>query len=175
MKKIIIFFVLIAIFIAVAGCIQTPSNVEQETKGTLNNVSVMLSTPAQTVVQPTFAPLQTSSNYVQPPVQTLIATPTTPAQDPIVGEWSLYGGNMYDCNVIFSTGGSGSANCYAASIPVGSQDFSWQNTGQDQNQTFMTDYNITTTGGQSYEGQYSSLDGQLYSTMLPAGTYLVRG
>lgn len=146
----------------------------------INNTSAYVQSqifPKVTEPQPTFGPLVTSSAY---PVKTSKPSPTVgPAtassNDPIVGQWTLNGQSGYSCYVAAYSDGTGNADCNSFLIPIASKSFHWVNEGDDANQSFMTDYNITEDeSGNYYPAQYSSISGSLYSSMLPANTYLTK-
>lgn len=159
--------------ILVAGCIQTPAQVSQDTKAILNNTSITV--PDITIIQPTFAPVTPNPDRTRIPTRTPAPTLQSVNPDPIVGQWVLTGQTGYSCYVAAYSDGTGRADCNSFLVPVGSKTFHWENTGRDANQSFMTDYNITQDDSDDYySAQYSSISGGLYSTMLPANTYLIR-
>ena len=113
-----------------------------------------------------FAPMVTSSAYNPPPAQTTQAS--TSSSDPIVGNWILTTSQPYSCGATIEGDGTGSVSCEYIYNRV----IKWADVGQDQNQTFLEDYNITdTSDGSVYKAEYSSVSGELYSELLPDGTY----
>jgi hypothetical protein len=174
MRSAILIAGIVMAFVIIMGCLQTPGQVSQSTKAILNNTSIIGPETVPTITQPTFGPLKTSSAYVPRTAQTT-APQFAPVgnKDPIVGRWVLSGQNGYNCDATFGADGSGSADCNSFLVPLFSKSFNWENIGQDVNQSFMTDYNITAEDGTYYSAQFSGVTHAVYSTILPDNTYLV--
>jgi hypothetical protein len=168
MRAIILFPVLIIGCLLIAGC-ATPLEVKQDTSDILNNSSDLLTLPQTMVVPDTLSPLVTSDSYV--PRSTVSKTTVSSPTDPIIGNWKLSTGAPYSCSASVLEDNTGAISCEL----IYNKDIAWENLGQDQNQTWMTDYNITdTSSNEVYSAQYSSMTDKLYSGILPGGTYFVR-
>lgn len=171
------FFLALVISMAIictAGCIQSPGQVAQDTKEVLNNTSLINPSivPVE-AIQPTFAPVTPSRATITKSTPAPIRTQVS--NDPIVGQWTLNGQSGYSCYIAAYPDGTGRADCNSFLVPVATKSFHWVNEGVDANQSFMTDYNITEdNGGNYHHAQYSSISGSLYSSMLPANTYLTK-
>ena len=163
MKSIYFLIASIVGLAVVSGCLQPPSitNVVVSTITPDITASATTSTPMEE-----FAPMVTSSAYNPPPAQTTQAS--TSSSDPIVGNWVLTSSQPYSCGATIEGDGTGSVSCEY----IYNRDIKWADVGQDQNQTFLEDYNITdTSDGSVYKAEYSSVSGELYSELLPDGTY----
>lgn len=154
----------------VSGCM-TPWDAKEETGKVLDNASNVLAPqtiPAETL---TFSPLTTSSSYVTQQQRTPSPTTKLLPNDPIIGRWALSPGAPYSCTANILETGTGSISCEY----IYNRDIRWENVGQNQNQTWLNDYNITdSSSGSVYQTEYSSMTDSLYSDILPGGTYFVR-
>ena len=163
MKSIYFLIASIVGLAVISGCLQPPSitNVVVSTITPDITASATTSTPMEE-----FAPMVTSSAYNPPPAQ-ITASPAS-SSDPIVGQWTLTSSQPYSCGATIDGDGTGAISCEY----VYDRDIKWVDVGQDENQTFMEDYNITdTSDGSVYKAEYSSMSGELYSELLPDGTY----
>lgn len=170
MKLLLIFTAVVVAACMVSGCM-TPWDAKEETGKVLDNASDYLIpqiTPIETL---TFSPLVTSSSYVTQQQRTISPTLKPQVNDPIIGRWMLSPGTPYSCTASILETGTGSISCEY----IYNRDIQWENIGQNQNQTWLNNYNITdSSSGDVYQAEYSSMTDKLYSEILPSGTYLTR-
>ena len=170
MKSLFIFAIVIIAGCVVSGCM-TPWDAKEETGKVLDNASDYLIPQTSPIETLTFSPVITSSSYVAQQQRTPSPTLKPQANDPIIGRWRLSPGTPYSCTASILESGFGGISCEY----IYNRDIKWENTGWDKNQTWMMDYNITdSSSGDVYQAEYSSMTDNIFSSILPSGTYLVR-